>query len=273
MDSDSQTERVMATATKIKLDVNVPLTGTVKYVDFYAEKENPNQPGKVMAAQWALTGAWMWTNVQGGAEAAEGKVYIDEFQLAASPVALGLVQQNGQWDDGNPKFKWTHVGPIRLVKTEDGRKRHVAIMRLDQTGNFAAPQASIPAAGAVSPPPAASPGRATAEVTRGNSAAVPVSGSSPVKDGEWAALARQYKKCVGIALWAWRVNEHSDPIIEESAIAAAAATLFIESNKRGMTVPAPEPTAKEKAEAIRAAFDEMPAALQHDGDRMPWDDE
>src|SRR5690242_9954679 len=108
----------MAAATKISLDVNVPLTGTVKFVDWYPEKPNPNKPGTTFSDQWALTGQWAWMTPDGEQANAEGKVYIDSYQLAASPAQSGFVESNGQWPDGNPKYKWTYTAPVRVVKTE-----------------------------------------------------------------------------------------------------------------------------------------------------------
>lgn len=234
----------MATATKIKLDVNVPLTGTVKYVDFYPEKENPNQPGKVMAAQWALTGSWSWRSPEYGDVSAEGKVYIDEYQLAASPVALGFVEANGTWDDGNPKFKWTYKAAVRLLKTEDGKKRHVTISRLDQTA---------PTVAAGSPPPAAvapvahQSGQAPVRVPSGTPAPVP-----PSQD-EWSQLERQYERARIAACRVW--GENYDP----TALVAATATVFIEANKRGLKIVNPA-----------AGYEQMPPAISRE-EPMPWD--
>jgi hypothetical protein len=69
-------------------------------------------------------------------------------------------------------------------------------------------------------------------------------------------LERNYKKAVTIALGAW-----SGPL-NEQAIVAAAATVFIEAQKRGLTVP---PTAQQQAETVRDTLDSfavMPPQLK-----------
>jgi hypothetical protein len=101
----------------------------------------------------------------------------------------------------------------------------------------------------------ASSGRATAEVTRSNSTATPV--AVPPQDEQWDALARVYEKAFHIASVAWGGGE---PAVE------AVHTLFIEANKRGLTVPAPHvpPTPEQKATAIRDSIDryaEKPDAI------------
>jgi hypothetical protein len=228
--------------TKIKLEPNVVVTGTVKFVDFYAEKENPNQPGKVMAAQWALNGAWSWI-VPGTDEQmhAEGKIYIDEYQLAASPVALGFVEPNGTWDDGNPKFKWTYKAAVRLLKTEDGKKRHVTISRLtDSPAGVGAAPAPLPV-GHGTPAQASRPPQA-----------VPTPTPAPHTD-PWSDLARSYERAHVLACKVWGDN------YEPSALVAAAATIFIEANKRGL-----------KATNPIESFAGMPEPLKQD-EAMPWD--
>jgi hypothetical protein len=246
------------TTSYVNLEVNQPVTGVVKYIAHYDERENPKKPGTTIKAKWVLTGTWKWVNAESGVDMqVDAKLSIDDYQLAASPIALGLAKQDGQWDDGNPKYKWTHGGPIRLVKTKQDKRHHVTIQRLDGNGQ---PIASTPAAGAVPPPPAVSSGRATAEVTRSNSAATPV--AVPPSDDAWDALARQYRRSLDIAASAW--NTDAPPV-------EAVHTLFIEANKRGLTVPAPHAplTPGQKAKNIRDAIDqyaEKPAAIEQDDD-------
>jgi hypothetical protein len=264
----------MATASFVRLEVNQPATGTVKFLAYYAERENPNKPGTTFAAQWVLTGSWRWVDAGTGEEVtADGKIGIDEYHLDLSPVAMGLGVQDGTWDDGNPKYKWTHRGPIRLVKTAQGKKHHVTIQRLDQNGQ---PIAAPTAAGAVSPPPAASSRTPTAAATAGTGSsprAVPASVPLTSQDREeWASLARTYKRCVLIAADAWGVDP-ADP--GSDTLIPATAALFIEANKRGLTVPAPveKLTPEQKAEVIRDTIEkyaEKPAAIGSDDDDLPF---
>lgn len=215
----------MVTATKISLDVNVPLTGTVKFVSYYPEKPNPNKPGTTFSDQWALTGQWSWTTPEGEQASGEGKVYIDCYQLAASPLQLGLVQEDGTWDDGSTRYKWTHAGPIRLVKTEKDRKRHVTISRV-QIGGGAV---EITPKFATTAAPATPLTLGSANDTAGT-------------DDPWASLERQYERARALACRIWGDD------YEPQALVAAAATVFIEANRRG----------------LMATFAKMPAALEHD---------
>ena len=201
---------------------------------------------------WCLTGTFDWIDADELHQRAEGKLYITAYQLVNSPLQLGLAIEDGKWDDGNTKYKWTYNQPVRISmrKEAGGNKLKVTITRLTEL--------PVPATGAVSPPPAASPGRATAEVTRSNSTATPVAVPPSTQDG-WYDLARNYKRAVAIAIEAWLDNDGTTP--EGQAMVAAAATVFIEANKRGLTVPPPP-------------FTEMPAAItrgqEQDDEDLPF---
>jgi hypothetical protein len=119
----------------------------------------------------------------------------------------------------------------------------------------------------------ASPGRATAEVTRSNSTATPV--AVPPQDDQWDALKRQYKESICTVLEAF---EDFKLAPEDTALIAAIATVFIEANKRGLTVPAPHvpPTPLQKATAIRDSIDryaDMPEPIkqgEEEDDSLPF---
>jgi hypothetical protein len=249
---------VTVQAAKIPLELNQPVTGTVKFVSYYPDKPSTTEEGKVMPASWCLTGSFDWVDTEGLNNHAEGKLYITEFQLANTPLQLGLATEDGQWPDGNKKYKWTYNQPVRISKRKPdstSKKLVVSITRLTEL-----PTAS----GAVPTPPVASSGRATAEVTRSNSTATPV--AVPPQDEQWDALTRVYERAYHIASVAWGGGE---PAVE------AVHTLFIEANRRGLTVPAPhvKPTAEEKAAAIRDSLDKYaspPAALEDEDDALPF---
>lgn len=218
-----------AKSVTIKLQTNVPLVGVLQYVDFAKSKTEG------WADQICLKGHFDGHG--------EGRVYLSDW-LAKPMLENGLIETNGLDRDGNQAYKVLYKGRVQILREENGPKKFTTILPLD---------ASTPAAGAVSPPPATSPGRAPAESPRSNSVAAPVSGPPSPDSEPWRALAAQYKRAAGIAIRTW-----AETINDEQALVAAAATVFIEANKRGLTVP---PTAKEQAEEIRRAFDQPPAPL------------
>src|SRR6185369_10422449 len=100
---------------------------------------------------------------------------------------------------------------VRLLKTEDGKKRHVTISRLTD----AAPTV---AAGSAPPPQT---GYAAAAVPRAPSVPTPAPVPHTPTDDPWAALERQYSRAQRLALKAW--GEEFDP----QALVAATATIWI----------------------------------------------
>lgn len=224
----------------LKLLTNLAATGTVKYIDHYEEKENPNQPGKMMSAQWGFKGVF---DLQDGQGPREGRIYCDAFQLSADPVQLGLAAPDGtDARTGAQRYKWVYAGPIQLVKREDGRKRVIQIARV---GEAQPPLGSMPGSPRQTatgpevdtqttwqaPPPALRVAQARSEPAV---SAAFVGG--PAAHDEWAALEARYARCVDIATRVWSVNNYDST---SEAMVAAAATLFIEANKEHLqTAPA-----------------------------------
>lgn len=213
----------------IRLELNLPVVGTVRYLDWYAEKENPKKPGTMMASQYGIKGTFTYTDTDGVTHRdVEGRIYLDEYQLAADPIHLGMAISNGE-KDGIPQFKWTELGKIHLVKREDGRKRIIQIARVrESTGPIPAQQTPPldPRSGVnrgafrpTIPPP-----------TNGNPVYVPVDPhhQAPAILDEWAALEARYARCAEIACHIW---QRTSPPMDDAALVAAAATLFIEANK------------------------------------------
>jgi hypothetical protein len=200
---------VSVQAAKVPLEVNQPVTGTVKFIAHYPDKPS--------------------------------------------------TQEEGKWPDGNPKFKWVYNQPVRISKRKEtgGKKVTVTITRLTE----------LPATGAVSPPPAASPSKGSAIPVSATVAPVAV----PPQDEQWDALRRNYERAAAIATEAW-----DGVTLSDGGIVAAAATIFIEANKRGLTVPAPhKPTAEAKATAIRDAIDKyadkpLPIQKGEEEDDLPF---
>jgi hypothetical protein len=231
-------------AARVPLEVNVPVTGTVKYISRFDEKPNPKKPGTTTPASWCLNGTFDWVDAEEMHQRAEGKMYITEYQMVNTPLQLGLAVEDGKWEDsGNIKYKWTYNQPVRISmrKEAGGNKLKVTITRLTELPN--------PTATGAESPPAASPSKGSAIPLSNIARATPV--AVPPSDEQWEALARQYHRAIEIAHAQW------GPLGDGVDMAAAAATVFIEANRRGLTVPAPhvKPTPEQKAEAIRNAID------------------
>jgi hypothetical protein len=238
-----------AKSTTIKLLTNVPLIGVLNYVDFSKSKTEG------WSDQIALKGHFDGHG--------EGRVYLSDW-LAKPMIENGIIEAAGTDRDGNQAYKVLYKGRVQILREENGPKKYTTILPLDQ--------AATPAAGAVSPPPAASPRTAAPAATGtggGSPQAVPASGPASTKeDGEWASLHRNYRRAIAVAIRAWGENQLP---LEGEVLVAAAATVFIEANKRGLTVPAPveKLSPEQKAEAVRDAFDrysEKPKALAEDDD-------
>lgn len=247
---------------KIKMDLNIPLLGTIKYCDYYDAKPNPNEPEKMMSAQWGLKGSFVRLNPDGTRDLLDGVVYLDTFQLSADPVQLGLAAPNGL-RDGKPQYKWLHAGQIQLVKREDGRKRIIQIARVGE-----APAAQTPVYKTVADDPRPPfPGRVTvveqltppppalrvAQARSEPAVAAACAGERRAGAGqnpadyaahdEWAALEARYARCAEIA---WRIWGDETG---EQAIVAATATLLIQAEKEHLPTPtrAPDLVAAPKA--------------------------
>lgn len=219
----------------IKLATNIPLIGTVKYMDFYPGKE---KDGTKYAAQIALKGTWD--------EKGDGTVYL------AAPVAYGILKDGFAHEDGKksfqgaevPQFKWDYQGKVRVLKSEDGLKRHTTVTAAD--GPVDAATGGPPRKVEFNRPPIL-PGSTPSP--------------APATDERWTELGRNYAKAVEIAAQTWQGGN-----LDSQAIVAAAATVFIEANKRGLTVPK---TAEQQAATIRDTVDSftaMPTQLKEEPD-------
>jgi hypothetical protein len=182
----------------IKLEPGTDLIGTVKFVSFFPEKE---KDGEKYGAQWSLLGTW---NGQ------EGRVYIDVRKLSG-PALAPYVQQDGQWDDGSPKWKWTGTGAIRLHPFVKDKKHYVTVTA-EKNGSTPVQQ---------NEPEPEDPTDEARAIRR-----------------RWADMQESYECCVKIAVKAWGENipEGPDALANDSLVAAAA-TLFIEANKRNLPPP------------------------------------
>ncbi len=185
--------------TTIRLEAGTPITGTVKFVDWYAEKENPAKPGTTFSAQWAFTG---------DLDGQLGKVYIDVYQLEQNPVEAGLVKQDGAWPDGNPKFKWIGTGPVTFSKYLKDKKAHVRIT-----------------AGAGESAPAVGNGAPAGRPSVTASASAP---ATPIAQW-WEDQYGLMKHCVNMAR-----EIHGD---DKTGMTETAHSLFIQANREGKLPP------------------------------------
>ena len=210
----------------LKLQTNIPVYGVVKYMDYYPAKM---VDGKEYGAQIALKGTWEGTG--------EAAIYLPHF-LANDIVGAGLAHSDGEkvfQGQTIPQFRWSHSGRVQVLKAEDGRIKRTTVLAVDATG-------AVPAQAPVHRP------------TPTVKDATPSYGSVP--GDPWSEIERQYERARRTACRVW--GDNYDP----QALVAAAATVFIEANKRGIAPPPVLPAQD---------FTKPPAALQSVGERMPWD--
>lgn len=198
----------------IKLEPGTDLVGTVKFVSFYPEKE---KDGEKYGAQWGLTGTF---------DGAESRVFIDTHKLVSD--ISDFLKEDGKWPDGNLKYKWTEKKPIRLHPYVKDKKHYVAVT-VDGEKDGSPPIQQAPGAPLEAIKPTAEEGEHWLKAIR--------------KD--WADLQDTYECCVKIALKAWE-GQYEDSEGKMTALVAAAATVFIEANKRNLPPPPKrEPNAAE----------------------------
>ena len=246
----------MSTASKtqtIKLQTNIPIVGVLKYVDYSKSRVEGWQD------QLCLKGTWDGHG--------EGRVYLPVW-LADKMIEQNIVDEDGQDRYENPAYRVTYAGRVQILREEHGTKKVTTILPLGDVGPITAKSAPT-AAGAESPPPAASPRRALADGRDRDGRPVAVPASVPPSSDEWAALSRNYHRACDIASRAWSNAE--GVVVSADHLVAAAATVFIEANKRGLTVPAPveKLSPEQKVERIRESFDkfaEKPEALKDEAD-------
>lgn len=210
----------MAITNTIRLATNIPVIAEIKYVDFYPSKPNPKDPTKLMSEQWGLKGTF-W--VQDGSDSGpiEGRVYLDVYQMASSPVQLQLAVPKGE-RDGVPQYSWVFPGKIQIVKREDGRKKFITISRV---GEAAALQ---PALGTGVTPTAATV-QVTSPVTKASTAWTGETRLTPATY-EWDALEARLLRSKQIACRIWGADY--DP----RALVAFTATAFIAADRHNLPV-------------------------------------
>lgn len=137
---------------RLKLKTNVPLTGFAKYANYYKGKKGWTDPedGKVkdLPDNIQLKGSWDGTQ--------DDSLFLP-IALLGTMLDMGLVRQ----EQGNDKFGCpaytvlNQTRKIRVLKTEDGKKRPIYISWADAPPpeNQPTQQSNPPAARASTPPP------------------------------------------------------------------------------------------------------------------------
>lgn len=193
----------------IKLATNIPVVfDGLLYCDFSKTKKEG------WSDQLRLTGK------SGGKQIA---VYVS-INLENDLGSRGWIERTGGTDKfGGPAFKVNGQPKFTLLKVEEGTKKYVTIQPYDfQTAGNGQHKAQQPTQSAPGSKPATAP-----------VASIP----QPAPYG-FEAMEALYSRCVGIARRCWLVA--GKPTIPDDLLVSAVATLFIESNKRGLTVlPSP----------------------------------
>ena len=229
---------------------NMPLTGTLTAAYYQPSRE---VQGKTFGAQVKLRGTWTGTTDKGPQRNAPGDLYLPDF-LANDMCRDGILVDGGTGADGSPLFT-VGIAAIVIERTEQGQKRKTTI-----TPQGGAPKQ--PAPGVI--PPQAVPYRAAggAAGVRASQAGPGMPTPKPVNDGDalWAELEARYIRCARMAEQTWALAN-----LPPESVVAAAATLFIEANRRNLPgVPAVTPKVGE-------GFEEMPEALdEDDSEGMPF---
>lgn len=126
----------MPTST-LKLQTNIPLTGFVRYANYWKGKPWTDDKGvsKILPDQIQLKGSWDGSTDEG--------LFLP-VSLVGQMLDMGLLRQEQQPDErGNPKYTVMNgTRKVRVLKTEDGKKKPIYISWADAPATAAAPAAA-----------------------------------------------------------------------------------------------------------------------------------
>jgi hypothetical protein len=214
----------------IKLKTNIPVVGTVRYIDYYPAKPNPKNPAETVGPDLGLKGSWTMAGL-----ATEGTIYVPGA-LLTELLTQGLATQAGV-KDNVPQLRWAYTGPVQILKEEvDGRKKHTSVTAVGAPPIApAAPALQHPAA----VPPAAMPASATPAP-----ASAPSDGRDPV-EAWWADQVKLMRYCYAAARFVHervptgpeRHTGDEDPPVTIEEINATAHSFYIQANREGRLAP------------------------------------
>ena len=223
----------------LKLLVNIPVEASLSGA-YYAKSKTEGYSDQVK-----LRGRWKGQFVGTTVEWADGDVYLN-LAVVRDLLADGIIEQLPEADrDGNPAYKVLRPDVTVQREQSEGGK---TFTRIVATGAAPAPKAPV----APRPVPTTVKHQAAGP---GMPASVPMPQAVAVAEppDHWAELSARYAKCAAIASATWEDK------VTDAGLVAAAATLFIEANRRNLPVaPAAE------------AFAAMPPALEGDDDASPF---
>ncbi len=231
----------------IKLLTNVPAVGTVQYLDFYAAKPNPKEPGKTMGPDLGLKGTF---------NGETGTIYVSAA-LLQELLTSGMATCQGYDASGAPVgLKWVYAGPVHILKAEQPGSRR-KITTITPANGAPAPVAPVPA---VAPPhPAAAPAGVVAQ-----SAPAPAPHpAAPAQTIDREAYARGWWKdqyrCMRFCLeqaYAVHLQVSPESAHDHQAVGSTAHSFYIQAN-RDKVLAAPK--AKAVKEPAPSAPEPLPA--------------
>ena len=193
-----------------KLQTNIPVTGRPQYVNYWTGKDwKDPETGKVkkLPDTVSIKGTW---------DVDADTVSFLPLGLVTDMMNMGMIEDNGTNQYGNPDYRVIKDDPIRITKTEDGKSRYTVIEWAD----------GAPAQAQQQPTAAPMP----AEVRR------QVATNEQKSDrAKFKALVGTFKCCMATAWGLWYDDPQEDPA-SHSVIQATEDTLFIEAYKRNFTL-------------------------------------
>jgi hypothetical protein len=255
----------MATST-LKLQTNIPLTGFVRYANYYKGKPWTDDQGvsKMLPDQVQLKGSW---------DGSSDEALFLPMSLVGQMLDMGLLRQDQQPDKfGNPAYTVLNgTRKVRVLKTEDGKKKPVHISWADASATAAAPAAQTAAPSTpAQPAKAAAPAQPRQDADAQKRAEIRKAHRRALKTlGDTQANAwRGAKSQVDLLLAEWSIERTKIPThVYLDLVARFAATSSIEAFRQNLIVehkkngdPAPAPGAAAQAGSTTGAAALKPIA-------------
>ena len=104
-----------------KLETNIPVTGRPQYVNYWSGKDwtDPKtKETKRLPDTISIKGAW---------DCGDDTISFLPLDLVSTMMEMGMIEDNGTNDYGNPDYRVIKNDPVRITKTEDGARRFTVI--------------------------------------------------------------------------------------------------------------------------------------------------